>query len=495
MQIILAGFNVDADVLAELKGDEIRDDLTPETLSAAYARISRNPKPVNELRSLARQEVAKARRSNRNIIFSMGHHSVAEHAVFNFDILDISRLAIEEIEHFRLCSFTEKSQRYIKLKDDYVIPTEIQGTPFEKDFHALIHTQNEAYLKFYTSLQDAYLVKYRSQDPDKELKRAAKMRANEDARYVLSLATRGQLGMTVNARNLELVLRRFASHDNGEIQDIGQRIYTCVNQIAPSIVLFTESNPYDQQVYKELKEFADTVISHHSGTDIPDVTLLGYTENADRVLMAALLHRVHHQPFEICQKEVEKLSLEQCRSLIMKTFEHVELYDTVLREFEFINLHFELVVSAACFAQLKRHRMATVCPQDYHPELGARIPPSIQELGLTADFQQIMHQSEKYYHTLRKHYPSSAPYVLTNAHRRRVHFGCNARELYHISRLREDHYAQWDIRDISLRMSKSAAKVMPLTTMFLCGKDHYPSLYQEIFGHPPKVIQPELPGE
>ncbi|HOU48944.1 MAG TPA: FAD-dependent thymidylate synthase, partial [Candidatus Aminicenantes bacterium] len=126
MKIVLAGYNVDREALDEvLRAFPGRLDLTPETLSAAYARISRDPRPADELRRAARREVEKARRSNAAIIFKMGHHSVAEHAVFNFDLMGISRLAIEEIEKFRLCSFTEKSQRYIKLGDDYVVPEEI----------------------------------------------------------------------------------------------------------------------------------------------------------------------------------------------------------------------------------------------------------------------------------------------------------------------------------------------------------------------------------
>ncbi len=84
-------------------------ELTPETVSAAYARISRSPRTVGELRASARLEVEKARRSNRAIVFDMGHSSVAEHAVFNLDITGISRLVVEEVERFRLCSYMEKS--------------------------------------------------------------------------------------------------------------------------------------------------------------------------------------------------------------------------------------------------------------------------------------------------------------------------------------------------------------------------------------------------
>ena len=126
MEVLLAGYNVDYDIIREIAAEHPgRQDLTPETVAAAYARISRNPRPVNELRALARGEVEKARASNRNIVFEMGHSSIAEHAVFNLDVLKVSRLLVEEIEKFRLVSYTEKSQRYVLFKDDFTIPAEI----------------------------------------------------------------------------------------------------------------------------------------------------------------------------------------------------------------------------------------------------------------------------------------------------------------------------------------------------------------------------------
>ena len=96
MKVHLAGYNVDTAVLKEMQ-DMVgkRDDLTPEVLSASYARISRDPRPIEEIRRDARREVEKSRRSNSTIIFKMGHHSVAEHAVFNLDIVGVSRYCME----------------------------------------------------------------------------------------------------------------------------------------------------------------------------------------------------------------------------------------------------------------------------------------------------------------------------------------------------------------------------------------------------------------
>jgi thymidylate synthase ThyX len=57
----------------------------------------------------------------------------------------------------------------------------------------------------------------------------------------------------------------------------------------------------------------------------------------------------------------------------------------------------------------------------------------------------------------------------------------NARELYHLARLRTDEHAQWDIRELSEKMLKQARKVMPLTLMMACGKDSFDKLYKNFF--------------
>jgi len=250
MKIILAGYNLDSEVIEELKkASPPREDVTPETLSASYARISRDPRPINELRRVAREEVERARRSNRTIIFKMGHHSVAEHAVFNFDIIGVSRLAIEEIEKFRLCSYTEKSQRYITLRGDYVLPEEVKQAGLSHIFRQTIEAQNNLYRQLYEKLR-AYVF---GQHP--ELAANPKMHsllegwAKEDARYIVSLATQGQLGMTLNARNLELLVRRFAAKKLAEVREVGRQIYELAHQVAPSIILFAEPTDYDALTY------------------------------------------------------------------------------------------------------------------------------------------------------------------------------------------------------------------------------------------------------
>ncbi len=466
MKVILAGYNVDTEVLEDLKKtSRPREDVTPETISASYARISRDPRPVDELRKIARAEVEKARKSNTNIIFKMGHHSIAEHAVFNFDIIGVSRLALEEVEKFRLCAYTEKSQRYQKLEDDFVIPDEIKGTALEDEFVSTIKEQNA----FYHGLIG------------KEIE-------PEDARYVTSLATEGQLGQTINARNLEFLFRRFASHPLAEVRKLGQEMYKLIEPVAPSIILFTEANDFDQKTYEELKKEVEGRRGKMRERKGKEVILESYTKNGDDVLIASLLHTSTNLPFKKCLKEAKKMEEEKKKELTKACFKYAEFYDRPQREFEYIDLTYNLIVSAACFGQLKRHRMASITCQTYDPTLGVTIPESVKNMGLEEEFNHLVNITNKTYEKIAEKDPLAAQYVLTNAHRKRVLLKVNTRELYHISRLREDSHAQWDIQNISAQMTALAKEVMPLSMMFIGGKDRYPEVYESLFGKRPKIM-------
>jgi len=176
-----------------------------------------------------------------------------------------------------------------------------------------------------------------------------------------------------------------------------------------------------------------------------------------------------------------RMNHDDKEKIIKTSLRHMKSYDAVLREFEHVHLHFELTISASCFAQMKRHRMATVTSQDYNPVLGITIPPAVIEIGMEGPFREIMARTEETHTQLQKTCPPAAAYILTNAHRKRVSLKINARELYHIARLRADGHAQWDIRAVAEEMIALGKEVMPLTLMLATGKDDFSSLHGHIF--------------
>lgn len=518
MKIILSGLNLDIETIKELKAfiqqvterlDEPffnsldpktksytihslqqealklwkRNNLTPETISAAYARISRNPRPVNELREIARQEVDLARKSNQNIIFGLGHGSVAEHAVFNFDILGVSRFAAETIEHFRLASYTEKSQRYILFEDDFVIPEEISGTALEKEYSLLIKEQNKTYFKLYDILRPFFFEKHKDVATDQINQRNLEILAKEDARYVVSLATKTQMGMTVNARSLENMIIKCLSSPLAEVREYGQRLYNEVREYTPSIVKYTKPTKYLKAKKQVLKSSFFRLLSENDidRRSEKNVKLLDFPRDADDRILAAILFHLGKLPFNRSFSKIKSLTPEEKGNIFHAVFQNINVWDSVLREFELIHFTFELKLSASAFGQLKRHRMATIIVQDYNPDLGCTIPDSIIEINQKELFNRIIDKTNNLFYRMEKVSPFSAPYILTNSHQRRVIFKANLRELYHFSRLREDSHAQWDIRQIAKKMTAELQKRIPFATMLMGGKDSFSDKYKKIY--------------
>jgi len=523
MEIILAGYNLDRELIARLtriakdaaaagsaapeassSADSVLDPdaLTPETLSAAYARISRDPRPIPELRRHAVSDVARARRSNRRIIFGFGHASVAEHAVFNFDILGLSRLAVEALEASRLGSYTEKSQRYILLDRDSVIPPEIAGGPLEASFRELLELQQSGYRRAYerlaAHLQQTQPSRWGDDAGRQELEGAAK----EDARYFLGLATAGQLGATLNARTLEATVRRLAADPLAEARELGKRLYEAVAPVAPSLVRYTSPDPNRVETPEALcarlhalecgcdaafedcprtRARADGEQSADPGcgsrpedpASFAPVRLVATTADAETLLLAALLHGCVGISWEEAVGRVAKLAETAREALFVESLRRLSPHDLPLRAFELPVFTYELVTSASCFAQLKRHRMATLLPQAYRPELGVTVPPAFREVGIVEEYAEVCRHSEALYDRIRVAAPHAAAYALTNGHRRRVLFQANARELYHLARLRLDEHAQWDIRALARVMIREARARFPLMMMLAMGKDEF----------------------
>ncbi len=485
MQIYLAGYNLDAEIIRRIKEicPDLASSITPETISAAYARISRDPRPINELRKISSQEIEKTRKSNETIIFDMGHSSIAEHAVFNFDVIGLSRLAIEELENFRLASYTEKSQRYITLANDFIMPKEITNDDDIREFRRIIALQNNFYHAIYDDLKKYVFAKHRDLAENDKNARLLEGWAKEDARYISSLATEGQLGMTINARSLELMLRRLNASKLEEARSLGERFYNEVKNIAPSLVKYVQASSNDLNKYENLNKFLLDLKTNKDAIDGCEVKLLNFTNNADDLILASLLHRQSEISLQEILENVKSWTKERKLEIFKDSFQDLKFYDTMTREFEFVDFTFELEISAACFGQIKRHRMTSITTQAYNIDLGVKIPDSIVEVGFKDEFLKIIDETNRVYLKLKKNYGQKiAEYILTNAHKRKVFMKMNLRELYHFSRLREDAHAQWDIRNIAGKMTESVKKVAPISTFLLCGKDRFQELYAKIYG-------------
>jgi len=470
MDISLAGINIDKILLDRVKNflGEDAEALTPETLSASYARISRSQKTVRALRERSIKEIGKARRSNERIIFEMGHASVAEHAVFNFDILNISRYAVEFIESFRLASFTEKSQRYVLFKEEYKMPEEIAEGSYATEYKTAIHRLALIYTELYEKLNK---------------KGVEEESAKEDSRYATSLATLTQLGMTINARNLEYMIVRLRNSHLTELKDFAEKLYNSVKNIVPSLVKYVNEDPYYGNYFPPCKgkgynnrTIDNKTLSHTS----PDVKLIHYDKEAEEKILAFMLFKNGSKDFSYYMSLLKGKDSEYRYKLLKPIFTEMKVFHSMPRVFEYADMLFEVECSASAFAQLKRHRMTVQIPQDYNPDIGYTVPPTIKTAGFEPFIEEAYIISTELFHKLYTENCNAAPYILTNAHRRRVLVQLDLRELYHIARLREDIHAQWEIRKIAEKMVEYAKEKYPVAALMACGKDNFESVKNKL---------------
>lgn len=133
-----------------------------------------------------------------------GHMSVFEHATATLQIEGISRACLAQLTRHRIASYSVMSQRYCKVggEDWYVIPPSVVGIGAESRFRA---QACDAMWSYQAAIDEG-----------------AKP---EDARYLLSEATKTSLVMTINARSLQnLFTLRLDAHAQWEIRELAATI-------------------------------------------------------------------------------------------------------------------------------------------------------------------------------------------------------------------------------------------------------------------------------
>ena len=105
----------------------------PDRIVAEAAKLCYSPVGVEEIeKNLDDEKIEKF----VNHLVSIGHESPIEHVSFTFGIEGISRTCSHQIVRHRIASFSQQSQRYVKLDQfEYIIPPEIEKDEYAKKIY------------------------------------------------------------------------------------------------------------------------------------------------------------------------------------------------------------------------------------------------------------------------------------------------------------------------------------------------------------------------
>jgi thymidylate synthase ThyX len=439
-----------------------------ETIAVTFAKTSRSPEPFDEIAAELNEE--KSTEFSEKWIVGYGHSSVAEHAVLHLALENVSRLAIETIEGNRLASYTEKSTRYQQWdKTAFVIPPEIHHSPFAKKYQQELTKLFESY----TEILEALLPWGQAQTERKENEseklwlNRARVKAVDVARFVLPTASMANVGLTINARALEYAIRKMLSSDLMEVRLIGEEVKRVATEELPTLVKYADPIAY----LPELSQFSRAEAKKVAPREGEPFQLISIDKNGENQILAALLYRYGNSGYAENLDYVENLSEAERSNLVDKLFEDVGKFDIPMRELEYANLSFDLIMDQGAYFEFKRHRMMTQTVQEFGISHGYAIPLAITEAGIEDKYRQSMDDIAGLYTEIAEWNPQVAAYVLPNAFNRRVLCQSNLRSLFHFIKLRSAGNAHFSIRRVAYGMLELIRPHYPLFAEKILVKD------------------------
>ena len=180
-----------------------------------------------------------------NLLSDLGHSSPIEHASFTFGIEGVSRALLAQITRHRIASFSVQSQRYVdKSSFQYITPPEIEAIPEAREEYIRAMEEDAAH---YESLRNILIKKHTETfmaegKNEKEAKKLAEKKANEDARFVLPNSCDTKIIMTMNVRSLHnFFTLRCCKRAQWEIRELAVEMLKLVKDVAP--LLFANAGP------------------------------------------------------------------------------------------------------------------------------------------------------------------------------------------------------------------------------------------------------------
>jgi len=156
-------------------------------------------------------------------IVESGHHSPLEHVKFTFAIEGISRALTHQLVRYRIASYSQQSQRYVKKANfGYIMPPSIEADEALKaEFMKIMNEIRASYDRMIERFKEKGIVGEK---------------ANEDTRFILPQATETKIVVTMNCRELlHFFEERCCMRAQWEIRDLANRMLEICQEKLPAV--------------------------------------------------------------------------------------------------------------------------------------------------------------------------------------------------------------------------------------------------------------------
>lgn len=232
-----------------LKVKIIEHTPNPEKVIASAAKLCYSAVGVDEItEGLTDESTSKFIK----MLASYGHESPMEHVSFTFAIEGVSRSLTHQLVRHRVASYSQQSQRYVKLASfEYIIPPAIENNEEckkifvdamkkdQEDYDKIVEILKiQSFEKFVKNFKDSTKNNELSEKQLKSLNSKAEKVAIEDARYVFPNACETKIIVTMNARELmHFFKHRCCDRAQWEIRNMADEMLRQAKSVAPNIFI------------------------------------------------------------------------------------------------------------------------------------------------------------------------------------------------------------------------------------------------------------------
>lgn len=458
-------------------------DADAQAVAAAMARLSRNP---NDLRTIMAAEFSgddsKEVELLRRVVSQFGDDSVMQLLSSQLVFEGVSNLATKEIEWSRLAAYLEQSTRYLRFdrrdgNGDYAYYTPEE---FDRDTTDKYKKHMDAIFDIYSKLYESMLdhIKTTSDEPetsrDAAWRNACHAQACDAVRSLLPAATKATVGVQGSMQSIQNMIHHLDSHELPEMQKLGSQALTAIRQIAPVFFERTDMptrggliENHRRATRDSSRELASQLLRSY-GMEVEDthgssVVLLSSDTTEDE-LAAKIIVDSSHLQYSDALRLVEEMSDED-RGRVLETYvgDRYNRRAKPGRAFELPHYFFEVQCDYGAFRDIQRHRMVDAFDwQRLRPDLGHVHPESIDEAGLSAEYEQAFALSQELYDLLNEQgYADQAQYATLFGHIMRFTVKMSARSLTHTAELRTSPQGHPSYRKVYQDMHDQVARVHP----------------------------------
>jgi thymidylate synthase ThyX len=423
---------------------------------------------------LFRKGAQRAERLYERVFIEFGDDSVAQVGGAHLACEWASNVLTKIIQRGRLAAYLEQSTRYISY--DRKLPSGRYRYHWDERLGPEYAQAMEQLFSLYSAglerVEGWAAAQFpRRDEPEAAWRRSIKAKALDAMRGLLPAASLSHVGVYASGQGYEQLLMRLLASPLPEARAFGELALEQLQKVIPSFVRRVEMPDrggawidYLRDLRRRAAAGAERFgLGDRSADDGSSVRLLR-VEGDEQDLLAA------------CLFEASDLSEQELRSALAaltpeQTTEALNAYAVGERRnrrhkpgrgFEALRYRFEIVSDYGAFRDLQRHRMLTCQWQRLGCELGAEVPPEVEEAGFGDRYREGLEISRGEWERLHgQGLVEEAAYAVSLAYRIRYLLDLNAREAIHLIELRSGREGHSAYRAIALEMLDQIAEVHP----------------------------------